>query len=237
MDREVRSLLVVDNSPSHIFFMGTMLRKLDYKVRSAMNADDALRAMAEALPALVLTDSALHAKSGIEMLKEMRQSPQLKTVPVIVHSSEDASGVREACLSAGCTDFYQKPTDFNVLYSAIQAATERMPRKNIRIDTLLKAKVMNSAGVIRQEQVTALSEGGCYVCSSAPEPVHTVLSLTLFIMNKEVSVSAIVLYSSTMIGGQHKKPGMGMKFTSLRSEDRIFLRDYIKDQIARDIPA
>ena len=90
LDREVRSLLVVDSSASHIFFMGTMLRKLDYKVRTAMNADDALRAMTDALPALVLTDTLLPAKSGVEMLQEMRLSPQLRTVPVIVHSSEKA---------------------------------------------------------------------------------------------------------------------------------------------------
>jgi CheY-like chemotaxis protein len=235
MDRETRSLLVVDSSASHIFFMGTMLRKLDYKVRSAMNADDALRAMNEAVPSLVLTDTALPAKSGIVMLKEMQQSPQLKTVPVIVHSSEGDSSVREACLSAGATDFYRKPTDFNVLYSAIQAATESVPRKSIRIDTQLKVEVKNSAGAARQEQVTALSEGGCYVCSAAPEPVHTVLSLTLFFKNREITVSAAVQYSSTMIGGQHKTPGMGMKFTSIRPEDRIFVRDYIKDQIARDV--
>lgn len=236
MDREVRSLLVVDGSASHIFFMGTMLRKLDYKVRSAMNANDALRAMTEALPALVLTDSALPGKSGILMLMEMRQSPQLKTVPVIIHSSESDPSVRDACLSAGCTEFYRKPTDFNVLYSAIQAATESVPRRNIRIDTLLKTEVTNRAGVTREERVTALSEGGCYVCSSAPEPVHTVLSLTLFIKNREIKVSAVVQYSSTMIGGQHKEPGMGVKFTSIRPEDRTFVCDYIKDQIVRDIP-
>lgn len=236
MDRAVRSLLVVDSSASHIFFMGTMLRKLDYKVRSVMNADDALRAMADALPSLVLTDSALPVKSGIVLLKEMKQSPQLRTVPVIVHSSDSDSRVREACLSAGAVDFYRKPTDFNVLYQAIQAATESVPRKSIRIDTQLKADVKNWAGATRQEQVTALSEGGCYVCSSAPEPVQTVLSLTLSIKNRKIHVSAVVQYSSTMIGGQHKEPGMGMKFTNLRPEDRIFVRDYIKDQIARDIP-
>jgi len=235
MDREIRSLLVVDSSASHIFFMGTMLRKLDYKVRSAMNADDALRAMNESLPSLVLTDTALPLKSGIVMLKEMKQSSQLRAVPVIVHSSEGDAAVRAACLSAGVTEFYKKPTDFNVLYSAIQAATENVPRKSIRIDTLLKADIKNMAGAIRQEQVTALSEGGCYVCSMAPEPVHTVLSLTLFIKNREINVSAVVQYSSTMIGGQHKTPGMGMKFTNIRPEDRIFVRDYIKDQIARDI--
>ncbi|OGW36949.1 MAG: hypothetical protein A2X58_05045 [Nitrospirae bacterium GWC2_56_14] len=232
----MRTLLVVDSSASHIFFMGTMLRKLDYKVRSAMNADDALRAMTEALPALVLTDTALPAKSGIELLKEMRQSPQLKAVPVIVHSSESDVRVREACLSAGATDFYRKPTDFNVLYSAIQAATETVPRKSIRIDTLLKVVVKNGAGAARQERVSALSEGGCYICSTAPEPVQTVLSLTLFIKHREIQVSASVQYSSTMIGGQHKEPGMGMKFMSIRPEDRIFVRDFIKDQIARDIP-
>jgi CheY-like chemotaxis protein len=236
MDREVRSLLVVDGSASHIFFMGTMLRKLDYKVRSAMNADDALRAMNDSVPSLVLMDTALPAKNGIVMLKEMRQSTQFKAVPVIVHSSDTDSGVREACLSAGATDFYRKPTDFNVLYSAIQAATEAVPRKSIRIETLLRATVKNGAGAARQEQVTALSEGGCYVCSAAPEPVHTVLALTLFFKNREVNVSAVVQYSSTMVGGQHKEPGMGMKFMSIRPEDRIYVRDYIKDQIAREIP-
>lgn len=238
MDRENRTLLVVDRSATHLFYMGTVLRRLEYTVRSAKSAEDALKSMAEALPALVITDTALPAMNGIDLLKRMKQDQQLKAVPVIVHSSNDGPGMKEQCMAAGCTAYFKKPADIETLYKAIQAALESAPRQTIRIGTSLRVEVGDGTapgGDVRQEYATALSEGGLYIKSLIPEPVNMVIPLKLFINDRVIKATAVVLYSSTKIGGRHKEPGMGMKFVTISAEDRAFVRDYIKEQISKGL--
>jgi CheY-like chemotaxis protein len=238
MDRENRTLLVVDRSATHLFYMGTVLRRLEYTVRAAKSAEDALRSMAEALPALVITDTVLPAMNGIDLLQRMKQDQRLKAVPVIIHSSDDGPGVKERCMAAGCTAYFKKPADIETLYKAIQAALESAPRQTIRIETSLRVEVGDGTapgGDVRQEYATALSEGGLYIKSLTPDPVNTVIPLKLFIKDRVIKATAVVLYSSSKIGGQHKEPGMGMKFVLISAEDRAFVRDYIKEQISKGL--
>ncbi len=238
MDRENRTLLVVDRSATHLFYMGTVLRRLEYTVRAAKSAEDALKSMADALPSLVIMDTALPAMNGIDLLKRMKQDQQLKAVPVIIHSSDDGPGVKERCMAAGCTAYFKKPADIETLYKAIQAALESAPRQTIRIETSLRVEVgygTAPGGDVRQEYATALSEGGLYIKSLTPEPVNMVIPLKLFINDRVIRATAVVLYSSTKIGGQHKEPGMGMKFVTISTEDRAFVRDYIKEQISKGL--
>ncbi len=122
------------------------------------------------------------------------------------------------------------------LYRAIQAATESTPRQNIRIDVALTARIGNAAaGTIRTEDVTTLSEGGLYIKSLVPEPVDDVLSITLLIGSREIRTTALVLYSSAKIQGPHRVPGMGMKFVTIAAEDRAFIREYIREQVLKDL--
>ena len=68
-------------------------------------------------PDLILLDLHLPKKSGLEVLKELKDSPTLKTTPVIVVSgSNDPRDVRKAYeLHASC--FIRKPDD---LYEFLQ---------------------------------------------------------------------------------------------------------------------
>lgn len=238
MDREKRSLLVVDGSATYLFYMGMLLRRLEYTVHSLTTAEDALQTMAGFLPALVITDIALPKMNGISMLKQMKQSSRLKKIPVIIHTSENDPSLKEICMSAGCASYIRKPSDPDTLYKAIQAATESTPRQSIRIDTSLNVEVGDGAaqgGAVRMEEVTALSEGGLYIKTSTPEPVHTVIRLKIFVRNREIKATAAVQYGSTKAGGQHKVPGMGMKFVSISPEDKAFIREFIKEQIEQGL--
>ncbi len=238
MDREKRSLLIVDSSATYLFYMGMLLKRLEYTVRTSTTAEDALRAMADSLPSLVITDTALPRMNGVMLLRQMKRDPRLKAVPVIVHTSDRDPAVKEACTSTGCAGYFAKPAEPDALYRAIQAATEYVPRQTIRIDTSLKAEVgVGSAPgrAARMEEVTSLSEGGLYIMTLAPEPVNTVIPLRILIGNRRVPAKAVVLYSSVKTGGQHKVPGMGMKFVDISPEDKAFVLDFIKEQITKGL--
>jgi CheY-like chemotaxis protein len=239
MDRKKRSLLLVDGSATYLFYMTMLLKKLEYAVLTSTSAEDALKQLTgpESLPELVITDTTLPNMSGIEMISQMRKNPKLKSLPVIIHSSETESAAKEACKLVDCTAYFRKPADPDSLYQALQTATEATPRQNIRIELSLDVEVGKSVsrGASRRETVTTLSEGGLYIQSLTPEPVHAVVPLKLFIRNRELKVTAVVLYSSVKIGGRHKVPGMGMKFLNISPEDKVFLHDFIQEQITKGL--
>ncbi len=238
MDREIRTVLTVDSSASMIFYLGTLLLRLGYKVLSARSAEEALRLMETAAPSLVLTEISLPRMNGISLLGRMREVPLLKEVPVIILTSESDPGMKDTCLRAGCTAYLNKPVEPDVLYRAMQAACESVPRQNIRLATSLKVIIGERTmlgGEARTEYATALSEGGIYIRTLYPQSMNTLTPLTLFIKDREMKVKAVVLYSYAMGQGPFKEPGMGMKFVEIAEGDRLFIRDFIKEQLTGDI--
>jgi CheY-like chemotaxis protein len=218
--------------------MAMLLKKLEYRVTTATTAEDALQMITEDPPSIMIIDTVLSRMSGIDLLKTMKQSASLKTIPVFMHTAQAGSAVRETCALAGCAGYFVKPADPDSLYRAMQAATEAAPRQTIRIDTLLKVQVAGGPGTdngMRTEEATTLSEGGLFIKSSAPEPVNTVLPLTLFIGNKEIRTTAMVLYCSAKSDSPHKPSGMAMKFVDIGKEDKTLIHDFIKGQLTKEI--
>ncbi len=239
MDREIRTVLAVDNSASMIFYLGTLLMRLGYKVTAARSAEEALRLMETVVPSLVLTEMSLPRMNGIGLLKRVQDTPRLKEVPVIILAYESDQGMKDTCLRAGCAAFLSKPIEPDVLYRAMQAATESVPRQNIRLATSLRVIVSGTVlgGAARTEYATALSEGGIYIRTLYPQSVNTLAPLTLFIKDRVMKAKAVVLYSYAMGQGPFQEPGMGMKFVELAEEDMLFIRNFIKEQLTADITA
>ena len=180
------------------------------------------------------------ANRSISLLKRMQDTPILKAVPVIILTSENDPGMKDTCLRAGCTAYLNKPVEPDVLYRAMQAACESVPRQNIRLTTSLKAVVGGQTmlgGEARTEYATALSEGGIYIRTLYPQSTNTLVPLTLFIGDRKINAKGAVLYSYSMGQGPYKEPGMGMKFVEIAEGDRLFIRDFIKEQLTADITA
>lgn len=238
MNRETRTLLIVDNSASHRFYLGTMLRRLEYIVHSVASAEDAAKAMAEESPSLVIIDYALPDMPGINLFTWMKQDQRVKTVPVIIQSAEDGPGVKARCMAAGCIAYFKKPADIESLYHVIQHKLESSPRQTIRIETAMRVEIGNElvpGGAVRQEYATALSDGGLYVRTITPEPVNTTLTLKLLINDRVITATAVVLYSTRKFGEGSGGPGMGLKFVTISHGGRISIREYIKKEILKGL--
>jgi CheY-like chemotaxis protein len=237
MERGKRSILVVDSSASSIFHMSMMLKKLQYAVRIASTGEDALNAIASSAPAIVITDVVLPKMSGVELLKNIKNNISLRFIPVIIHTANANPANKEACKQAGCTAYLMKPIEPEELYRSIESATGATPRQHIRVNTALKARIGSgiAGGKIKIEDVTSLSEGGLYVSISAPAPLNTLMPLTLLLRNHEIETTAIVVQRSAQVGGLHKVPGMGMKFTKISAENLNLIREFIRTEVMRDL--
>jgi two-component system chemotaxis response regulator CheY len=238
-DRQKSFALLVDGFIKDLFATGMILQRLDYDVYIVNSAEDALKVIDAAAPALLITELTLPRMSGLELLVRLKHDPIIKALPVIVHTSEEDAKRQELCRASGCSAFLKKPAEPGALYTAIQQATEVNPRQYIRLKTLLPARVggLDSSGTVYStEYVSELSENGVFVCSMSPRPVNSVLPVTIMIRTIAVKLKAVVLRSVPISPGLFREPGMAMRFTEISATDRELLRNVIMGQILKDIP-
>jgi CheY-like chemotaxis protein len=238
-DRKKSFAILVDGYVRDLFTTGMILQRLDYDVYITNTAEDALKVIDAALPALVITELSLPQMSGLEMLVRLRHDPRTKDIPVMIHTSLDDPNREKMCRASGCVAFLKKAPDPGALYSVIQQVTEATPRQHIRLRTLLPVRVagLAAAGQANStEYVSELSENGIFVCTLNPRPVNAVLAVTLMIRSIPVKLKAVVLRTVVMNSGFFEEPGMAMKFVEISPTDRELLRNFIKGQIMRDIP-
>lgn len=79
-----KKVLVIDDEPDVITFLGTLLRKNGYDVCEACDGVEGMRKVMEDKPDLVCLDLLMPEKTGIKMYREMRKDESLNNIPVIM---------------------------------------------------------------------------------------------------------------------------------------------------------
>jgi PAS domain S-box-containing protein len=81
----------------------------DYVVDTAGNGNEALLAVLRAKPALVVTDIVMPDMDGVELLKTLRQTPNTRSIPVLLISGRAAEDYRIEGFEEGADGFLAKP--------------------------------------------------------------------------------------------------------------------------------
>ncbi|MDA8100978.1 MAG: response regulator [Nitrospiraceae bacterium] len=231
-----RTLLLVNNSASSLFYWGMLLKRFSYRVISARNGLNALREMELNSPSIVLTDASLPDMTSADFLAKIKNAPRFRNIPVIMLAAGDDQHAQEECQRIGFAGWLPKEVEPDVLYRTLQSLSEPIPRKYFRMATSLTAVIGDGTvvgGTERTEQVTALSEGGMFVRTLYPQPQNAMTPVRLKIGDREVRAKAVVLYRSEE--QQASEPGMGMKFVEISDDDRAVIRKFIKQELTRDI--
>ena len=237
-DREKRLIVIVDGEGSHLYYTSMLLQRLEYNIHTAKTAADALEVLNVAEPALVLTEISLPDMAGAELLKKLKRNPQTHKVPVMILTASKDQAVKSACLEEGCAAYFHKPVDPDVLYAAIQKATETVPRQYIRLQTCLNVMVgdeKRAASSVIADYITALSEQGMFISTSLPKPVGLQIPITIFLEDAKIKVEGMVLYSFKREEGPLKTAGMGIKFVRISQEDQRLIKIFIKKAITKGL--
>lgn len=114
------AILVVDDSPGMRETLSDVLEPF-WAVRSVGTAEAALKAVAEELPALVITDLVLPDTNGVDLLKALRSDPGTADIPVILLSAHGRPETVVEGLEAGADDFLSKPFTAVELLARVRA--------------------------------------------------------------------------------------------------------------------
>ena len=105
---EENRILIVDDEPINLKVLAAILED-DYAVSEAQNGAEALRAVGESAPDLILLDVKMPEIDGYEVCRKLKADPATREIPVIFLTSKtDVEDETEGFL-AGAVDYIAKP--------------------------------------------------------------------------------------------------------------------------------
>ncbi len=117
----IQKILVVDDSKTELHHLSEILIKRGYAVRTAENADDAMRRMGEETPDLVLMDVVMPGQNGFQLTRSITRDPRFAKVPVIMCTSKNQETDKVWGMRQGARDYIVKPVDGDELAAKIRA--------------------------------------------------------------------------------------------------------------------
>ncbi len=119
------TILAVDDNADNRELLTRYLERSGHDVVVASSGMEALARLADRPVDLVLLDLIMPGMDGNEVLKRLKENPELRSIPVIVISGrQDMEGIIE-CIEAGADDYLFKPFNPVLLQARIKAGLER----------------------------------------------------------------------------------------------------------------
>ena len=102
-------ILIADDEPHIVTALEFLLVQSGYEVDVARNGDEALARIRSGRPDLVLLDVMMPAKSGYEVCREVRASPELAGTKVVMLSAKGVQADLGMGMEAGADLYITKP--------------------------------------------------------------------------------------------------------------------------------
>jgi two-component system alkaline phosphatase synthesis response regulator PhoP len=122
---EPYKILLVDDEPDILEFLGYNLQKEGYEVHTCTNGKEGLAKAKEILPQLIILDVMMPEMDGIETCREIRQDKEMNNTLVIFLTARGEDYSQIAGFDAGADDYITKPIKPRVLVSRVKALLRR----------------------------------------------------------------------------------------------------------------
>jgi CheY-like chemotaxis protein len=111
-------ILLVDDNNINLFLAQTILSKWHADVTSAVNGEEAIKAVARDRYDLILMDLQMPVLDGLEATRIIRSDIKNNT-PIIAFTANALNSEKEMCMSIGMNDYLTKPIQPETLFAAI----------------------------------------------------------------------------------------------------------------------
>jgi len=116
-----RRVLVVDDDARNIFALTSVLENQEMDVLTATNGRQAIELINQTPDlSVVLMDIMMPEMDGYETMREIRNNPDFRTLPILALTAKAMKGDREKCLQAGASDYIAKPVNTDQLLSLLR---------------------------------------------------------------------------------------------------------------------
>lgn len=126
----MKRVLIVDDIATNRLILRELLEPLKWVCIDAENGSQALSAVEEAPPDLILTDYEMPGMNGLELISSLKNDPSTRNIPIILITAHSTSVIRIQALEAGAEAVLPKPFEFETLFTAVGALVVEKPTES-----------------------------------------------------------------------------------------------------------
>lgn len=151
-------ILIVEDAPSNILALTSILKEQGYQVNVATNGRQALEVLGRIRPDLILLDIMMPEMDGFETCQRIKASMHWREIPLIFLTSRNETTDVVRGFELGAVDYVAKPFNAHELLARVRThlTLDRLHRENERL--LLNVLPMSIAAKLKQ-QVGIIAEG------------------------------------------------------------------------------
>jgi two-component system, OmpR family, alkaline phosphatase synthesis response regulator PhoP len=143
----VETVMVIEDEKEIRELIRYNLQRAGFRVQAVTDGDEGLRQLFAARPDAVVLDLMLPGRSGLEVLRELREEPTTRDLPVLVLTARSAEMDKLLGFEHGADDYLTKPFSPRELVARLRALLRRaQPGRaggtvevgELRVDTLAR---------------------------------------------------------------------------------------------------
>jgi len=115
-----RHVLLIEDEPNIAEAIRFLLSRDGWRVDTHADGTDAVAVIRRAAPDLVILDMMLPGKSGMDILRDLRDIDEMSALPVLMLTARGQSRDREMAERAGVSRFMTKPFSNAEVLSAVR---------------------------------------------------------------------------------------------------------------------
>lgn len=116
------NILIIDDSPTEVYKLTTILEKHNYSVQVASSGEDGLKMAEVNRPDLILMDVVMPGVNGFQATRQLSRNEATRDIPVVIVSTKDQDTDKVWGMRQGARAYLVKPVSENQLLKAIADA-------------------------------------------------------------------------------------------------------------------
>lgn len=125
-------VLIVDDNPTNLKLVRTLLAGDEYEIRTASDGREALDVLTKFHPRLILMDIQMPGMNGLELTRLLKSDSRTRDIIVVAITAYAIPGDEARMLKAGCSGYVTKPIDTRTLPSTVKGHLGRGRRQSRR---------------------------------------------------------------------------------------------------------
>lgn len=172
-------ILIVDDNSTNLSVLSQALKSAGYKIRAAMDGENALAQVEHKQPDLILLDVQMPGIDGFETCRRLQANPVTKSIPIIFMTALADTESKVKGLSLGAVDYITKPFEEEEVLARVKTHL----RLKILTDTLEQKVAERTAALehaqvklVQQEKLSVLGQLVAGVAHEINNPISFVAS-------------------------------------------------------------
>ena len=117
----IKTVLVIDDSPTERHILSQLLLSGGYEVSTAESGEEGIERARQIKPDLILMDVVMPGTNGFQATRALSKDEATKGIPVIICTTKDQETDRVWGMRQGAQDYITKPVDGPALLAKIAA--------------------------------------------------------------------------------------------------------------------